>query len=211
MSRGAVDGKWLARHEITWSHSEAGRGTIGPATRFGSWVASRDPSCKEGHGPAPGSRHARRAWRLGRGARPRRAHPHLLLLGVLQFGLFVRGAPDTRQGVRDTARQGATGQFGDCAATDADNLRCTAHDLIAADAASSWVMVTLPDGWERGDPLLVCAMVSSRGGIGLVPLPDNGLITAKTQMSIEFDAATSPTGYPLSDTPPADAGWGWCA
>ena len=38
---------------------------------------------------------------------------------------------------------------------------------------------------------MVCAMVRSEGGIGLLPMPNDGLITSKTQMSIEVVGASN--------------------
>lgn len=136
----------------------------------------------------------------------------LLLMGLLQYGLYVRDALDTRQAVREAVRFGATAEFGSCGeATDGDDLRCLAHELIAASSDSSWVMVVAPDGWERGAPLLVCAMVEADGGFGFVPMPDGGMVSARTQMSIEVDPGTDPSGFPTADAAPAGRGWEWCA
>jgi hypothetical protein len=51
--------------------------------------------------------------------------------------------------------------------------------------------------------------VQSDGAIGLLPMPNDGLITSKTQMSIEV-ATPAPTALVAEDSPLAGADWSWC-
>ena len=131
-----------------------------------------------------------------------------LLLGMLQYGLYFNDSLNTRQGVREAARMGVVQTFPPCAgaATDGDELQCAVENQIGALTGPVYTKVSAPSGWTRGEPLVVCAAVDSGGGLGLLPMPNDGLITSITQMSIEQDD-TPPTGFPQADTLPAGAAW----
>lgn len=131
-----------------------------------------------------------------------------LLLGMIQYGLFFNESLNTRQGVREAARMGVVQAFPSCsgASTDAERLQCTTTSQIRALTGPTYVKVSTPDGWARGKPLVVCAVVASNGGVGLLPLPHGGFVTSITQMSIEQDD-TTPTGFPAADSLPAGATW----
>ena len=131
-----------------------------------------------------------------------------LLLGMLQYGLYFNDSLNTRQGVREGARLGVVQTFSSCggAGTDGGKLQCMTKDQIGALTGPVYTKVSAPEGWERGNPLVVCAVVDSDGGIGLLPMPHGGFITSITQMSIEQDE-TEPTGLPRSDALPAGAAW----
>ena len=138
----------------------------------------------------------------------------LVIFGIIQYGLFFNDSLNARQGVREAARQGVVRNFPACgtATTDLDKLRCTTKKEVGALTGSTYVKVLTPaGGWAKAKPLTVCAMVHSDGAIGLLPMPNDGWIMSKTQMSIEQATAPVPTGTAGADTLPAGADWSWCS
>jgi hypothetical protein len=137
----------------------------------------------------------------------------LLLFGIIQYGLYFNDSLNTRQGVREAARQGIVRNFPDCgsAATDLDKLKCNTKEEIGAITGETYVKVVTPaSGWEKAKPLKICAMVQSEGAIGLLPMPHGGWILSQTSMSIEQADVPLPTGSASADTLPAGASWSWC-
>jgi Flp pilus assembly protein TadG len=134
-----------------------------------------------------------------------------VLFGILQYGLYFFDAHGTRTGVREAARLGVVKAISACggATDDLAKLNCTTEDLVDAITGPVAVKVYAPDGWAKAKPLVVCAMVQSDGAIGFLPMPDDGLITSKTQMSIEV-ATPAPSPLIAEDTPLAGADWSWC-
>ena len=132
-----------------------------------------------------------------------------VMFGVIQYGLFFNDALSTSQGVREGARLGVVRNFAACggATNDMDKLRCTTKQLISAPTGVAYVKIIKPTVWARSQPLIVCAMVKSEGGIGLLPMPRGGWIRSSTQMSIEQDAVPLPTGSTSADTLPAGVSW----
>ena len=141
----------------------------------------------------------------------------LILFGIIQYGLFFNDSLNTRQGVRETARQGVVRNFPSCAgaSTDMEKLKCSAKNQIAALAGTSntYVKVIPPSpSWAKTKPLVVCALVKT-DAVGFLPMPNNGWVSSRTEMSIEQDAAPLPTGMgsASADTLPAGPSWsGWC-
>ena len=134
-----------------------------------------------------------------------------MLFGILQYGLYFFDAHGTRTGVREAARLGVVKTISACgsATDDLAKLNCTTEDLNDANTGPVAVKVHAPVGWAMAKPLVVCAMVQSDGAIGILPMPNHGLITSKTQMSIEVE---TPVPSPLiaQDAPLAGADWSWC-
>jgi hypothetical protein len=136
----------------------------------------------------------------------------LVLFGILQYGLYFNDSLNTRQGVREGARQGVVRNFPSCgtATTDLDRLKCNTEHEIGALTGPTYVKVVTPaGGWAKAKPLTVCAMVKSDGALGLLPMPNDGWILSKTQMSIEQAATPLPTGTASADTLPSGATWSW--
>lgn len=133
------------------------------------------------------------------------------MFGTIQYGLYFFDAHGTRTGVREAARLGVVQTFPACGGHSAelDKLRCATKEQIDAISGPMAVKVNAPNGWTKGEPLVVCAMVRSEGAIGLLPMPGDGLITAKTQMSIEVDEP-APTTLTSADTALPGADWSWC-
>lgn len=141
-----------------------------------------------------------------------------MLFGLADYGLYFNDSLNARQGVREAARLGVVGTFTDgssaCTSqpTQLAQLRCTTKNMVAPLAGTAYVMVSAPPssgGWAKGKPLVVCTMVQETGVVGMVPLPGDRIIRARTSMSIE--SGTAPTGLPTSaDAPPAGQSWSWC-
>lgn len=135
----------------------------------------------------------------------------LLLFGTIQYGLYFFDAQGTRNGAREAARLGVVKTFSSCGGETADlaKLKCTTKQLIDPLTGPIAVKISAPQGWAKGKPLIVCAMVKSNGAVGLLPMPDSGFITTKTQMSIEQDSpAVTPTSS--ADAALPGANWNWC-
>lgn len=134
----------------------------------------------------------------------------LVLFGILQYGLFFNDSLNARQGVREAVRQGVVKNFsGGTGATDMAKLASLTSNQVNAITGPTYVKVIPPSPWKKGSPLIICAMVKSNGAIGLLPMPDHGWITTKTQMSVEQDTPV-PTGATISPVVTGHT-WDWCA
>lgn len=136
-----------------------------------------------------------------------------MLFGIIQYGLFFSDSIGARQGVRDGARSGVVLTFPACgsATTDVARLACNTKTQIGAITGPAYVKVLTPDGWAKGKALVVCGMVKASAALGLVPMPNDGLIMTKTQMPIENTTSVPSGTFPHTDTPPAGADWTWCS
>jgi hypothetical protein len=137
----------------------------------------------------------------------------LVLFGIIQYGLYFNDSLNTRQGVREAARHAVVENFsfqtGCSTGANSAQLRCSTGKEVGAITGSPLVKVQATQ-WQKGKPLVVCAMVHSDGGIGLLPMPNGGWIVSKTQMSIE-QVTKSGAWTNTQDTAPAGSpGWGWC-
>lgn len=137
-----------------------------------------------------------------------------LVFGMIDYGLWFNDSLNVRQGVREAARMGVVENFdsSSCptASTDMEKLACITKDQIGSVAGPSYVMIRVPgSGWKRTAPLTVCAMVKYQGVTGIVPMPSDGLIRSRTQMSIEVDDVVVPSGTTVTGTP-AGGDWSWC-
>jgi hypothetical protein len=141
----------------------------------------------------------------------------LLVFGIIEYGLWFSDSLSTRQGVREAARQGVVGNFGDdsCDLTGASGdpnslaLMCTAQERIGGITGDPAIMVSAPEGYSRGKPLIVCSQMKSGITGGIVPLPNNRIIQSEVEMSIEL--ATPGTEFSGgAESPPAGADWSWC-
>lgn len=135
----------------------------------------------------------------------------LVLFGIIQYGLYFNDSLNARQGVREAVRMGVVKNFsGGSGGTDMAKLKDITSQQVGALTGTTYVMVKPSSPWKKGSPLTVCAMVNSDGGVGMLPMPNGGWITSKTQMSIEQDTPAA-SGSTVSDTLPAGSpGWSWC-
>jgi len=163
-------------------------------------------------------------WCPGRGCRDRGAAAvefalvvpvlFMLIMGIIDYGLWFNDSLSLRQGVRESARQAvvrtlATG----CTGTGMAAVACGTRSQIATPGTTAYAMVFAPNGWVRGQEVVVCGMVKATSFTGFVPLPAGGLIQSKTSMSIE-NVTPMPTDLSYADTPPgtppAGGWWSWC-
>ena len=136
----------------------------------------------------------------------------LLILGIIDYGLYFSDSLSTRQGVREGARQGVVANFGtdtSCGTSQAQRLICLTKDRIGGILGEPTVKVVAPAGWVKGEPLIVCAQLAADTPIGLVPLPNDGVVTSKVEMSIENVTGVS-AWTNAEESPPAGKDWSWC-
>ncbi|HET7387904.1 MAG TPA: TadE/TadG family type IV pilus assembly protein [Nocardioidaceae bacterium] len=144
-----------------------------------------------------------------------------VLFGIITYGMWLDDSMNLRQGVREAARQAVVGNYGadSCTATYDDTstptanmkaLVCQTKADVSAYTGDTYVKVLLPDGWQRGREVVVCAMIDATRLPGLVPLPHGGLIMSETRMSIEVATpGQSETGG--EEVLPPGADWSWCS
>jgi Flp pilus assembly protein TadG len=144
----------------------------------------------------------------------------MLLMGIIDYGLWFNDSLSVRQGVREAARQAVvlvplggtdpnTGAACGITTSMADVACGTRSRIVTAGGMAYARVFTRSGGWARADELVVCGMVHATSFTGFVPLPAGGLIKSRTSMSIESVPTTlpSPTSYTL-DLPDGD--WTWC-
>ncbi|HET7690263.1 MAG TPA: TadE/TadG family type IV pilus assembly protein [Nocardioidaceae bacterium] len=146
-----------------------------------------------------------------------------MLFGMLDYGLWFADSLSARSAVRDGVRK-AVVQSNVSTACDLstfnylEKLRCDVRANVGPMSGAAYVKVTTgADGWVKGKPLVICAMIKSDGVTGLAPLPGSGVISSRTEMSIEVDtvkpSGATGTGVQSSqDTLPSGFGkdWSWC-
>jgi hypothetical protein len=136
----------------------------------------------------------------------------MIVMGIIDYGLFFSDRLATKQGIREGARDAVVDTSGICGGTD---LNCLADDIknkIGAIGGAAYVRVDTietpesgsEDGWAEGNELRVCAVVMEDGLPGITPMPDR--ITDALRMRIEHDTTRADSGQ--SGIPPG--GWNWC-
>lgn len=88
-------------------------------------------------------------------------------------------------------------------------LACTAVDRTGAVTGQIYVKIKLPQGWVKGKPLVLCAMVQTAGLTGITPMPTGGVVSSKVEMSIE-KATVGQAEAGGEQAPPSGADWSWC-
>ena len=135
----------------------------------------------------------------------------LIVFGILQYGLFFDDSLNANQGVRETARMSVVGKTSaGCSTTLGwSAISCTVEKMVDRAPADTYVKISAPNGWARGNLLEVCVMVRSRGTFGMLPMPNGGFVRASLRMSIEEDTA-KPTGTGAAEAVPTGQSWAWC-
>jgi hypothetical protein len=133
----------------------------------------------------------------------------LVMFGIMQYGLWFNDSLNTRQGVRETARMGVVGNFGTATCgSGLQKLSCEGVNQIDALTGDEYVKVSAPNGWTKAEPLRVCSYVHTEGGVGLLPMPNNGWIFSRTEMSIEKETpAPTPTAGISAALPAGAPAW----
>ncbi len=138
-----------------------------------------------------------------------------MMLGIVDYGIWFADSLSVRHGVHEAARLGVV-QRSACTtgATGLAKIACSTAPQIGALGGPASVWVNAPQGWARGKPLVVCAMVQENGLTGVTPLPGR-ILRAKAEMAIEVDTpvlTSSPTaGGSAGDSAPSGTDWSWCA
>jgi hypothetical protein len=134
-----------------------------------------------------------------------------MLFGIVDYGVWFADSLSVRHGVHEAARVGVVQNPGcTTGATYLDKVVCTTKQQVSAIGGAAYAMAKAPQGWARGKPLLVCAMVKEHAVTGVTPLPAGRMIRAKAELAIEVDTPV-PAATSASDAPPAGADWSWCA
>jgi len=153
----------------------------------------------------------------------------LLLLGIVDYGIYFSDSLGARQGMREGARQGVVENLpsgacaGEYAATgtpdELDQLACQTLRNMGVIGGQAFVRIQAADGWAEGEDLLVCAAVDEHALTGYTPLPDGGNLRSVFRMRIEQDEdphtsvgeARTGAGTAGSTLEP-DGGWTpWCS
>ena len=139
----------------------------------------------------------------------------LLLFGILQYGLYFNDALNTRQGVREGARQAVVENFdfasGCTSGSNSSRIVCSTKKEIGAVTGPAYVkVVASASPWKQGNGLLVCALVHSNGVFGLLPIPAGGWIRSKTQMTIEQETKSAQLTDSADSLSGTGQDWSWC-
>lgn len=139
----------------------------------------------------------------------------LLILGGIDYGLFINDSMVVRDAARNAARAGALGHFASqvgCGLDPLDQVACSAAGGASGATGVPSVLVVGPDDWVRGEPLVVCVELDERAAIGFVPLPGGGNVRVKVEFAVESvlpESVVPPLAQGRSGpTPPG--GWDWC-
>lgn len=135
-----------------------------------------------------------------------------ILMGIVNYGLYFNDSLSVRQGVREAARGAVVRRDypSPCTGTGMAAVACDTRSQIKPGGVA-YAKVFAPNGWVRGQQVVVCGMVVAASFSGFVPLPAGGLIKSKTVMSIEVNSSASmPTDTSYEDSPPTGESWSWC-
>jgi hypothetical protein len=133
-----------------------------------------------------------------------------ILFGILQYGLYFNSSLNADQAVRETARMAVVQRSADgCSTPGWAAISCTAEAMVGGSPGHTYVKVAAPDGWEKGNSLLVCVLVKSDSAFGMLPMPNGGFVRANLRMSIE-QADPAPDGAGSAETLPSGQDWSWC-
>ena len=160
--------------------------------------------------------------RLGRGGRDHGAEAVefallmlpllILLIGIINYGLWYSDSLSLREGVRESAREAVVETLAPgCGVTfTLAAVACGTRAQIGAPGRSYAKVVLGPTGWVQGQEVVVCGMVKAINFTGFVPLPAGGFIESETAMSIESVAALPTDAPSYADTLPTGVSWAWC-
>jgi len=133
----------------------------------------------------------------------------VLLLGIVDYGIYFSDSLAIRHGIREGARDGVTSIDPPCSPDpDLDCLADATVERIGAVGGDALVRIETvgPGGWREGNELLVCVHVDETGVSGFTPMP--GPIQESVRMRIEHNTTSGTTGE--SGMQPL-GGWDWCA
>lgn len=134
----------------------------------------------------------------------------VLVIGIVNYGLWFNDSLSMRQGVREGARRAAVlNPSTACTGTGMAAYACTTRAQLVESGGVAAVKVFAPSGWVRGQEVVVCALVTAVNFTTVVPMPAGGLIKSRTVMSIE-NVTPMPTDFSYQDAAPTGGDWTWC-
>lgn len=148
-----------------------------------------------------------------------------LLMGIIEYGMWLTDSVGLRHGARETARAGTVSRWGTgpCerdplpgASANLQTLACTAEQVTPRTTGrlALRLVVLDPAGqpttrWATGNTLRVCMLTQHRPLSALPLLPREGLIRSRIDMAIER-AEDGQQEIGGEDAPPPGASWDWC-
>lgn len=134
----------------------------------------------------------------------------MLLLAIVDYGMWFSDSVGLRQGVREGARTAVVDQFDSgCSGNDAGKTACTTKMRVAALGGEVKTLVRTEEGsWAEGSTLLVCATVKEEGLTNFAPLPEDGILRSKVKMRIEVGRSNSSSV--TNERDPSGDNWSWC-
>lgn len=135
-----------------------------------------------------------------------------LFFGIVDYGLLFTDTVSVRQGVREAARQGVVSKFGTTTSCNTGDslvrLQCQTKREIGALIGTPLVKVYAPNGWVKGEPLVVCAYIPNPGVIKFVPMPND--VRSVVTTSIETQELPPTGALSVEDTLPSGSWSSWC-
>jgi hypothetical protein len=134
----------------------------------------------------------------------------LLVVGGMDYGFYLNDTLALRDAARNAARAGVVGNFASvpgCAGTPLTQVACSAAEGASGATGSPRAHAAVPATWTRGQPLPVCVELEDRARIGLVPMPNDGVVRVRVEFPIENDSvAVTETSASYGDA----GTWEWC-
>lgn len=142
----------------------------------------------------------------------------LLLVGILDYGVWYADSLTVKHGAYEAARWGTTAAGepapADCGLPDQDLVHktvCVARDRSTTAGGPVLVAVAVQgDRWVEGNELLVCTMTKT-SLTGLAPLPDDSIVRSLVVTRIEESAADPEMGrHRDGEDGDVAVDWSWC-
>lgn len=137
----------------------------------------------------------------------------LLVMGIIDFGFAFNDYNSVRQGVREGARQIVVADWdtdGCTTGSSSAKAACVTKARIGLDTADTRVKIVLPESYEPGDPVKVCAMYpfSSLTGMFGFALSGRAARSEITMRLEQIDDADPIAAF--QDTALTGQNWSWC-
>ena len=149
----------------------------------------------------------------------------LIVFGIIEFGTTYSNYLGLRDGVRQSARSGAVGNFGQsttCGLEDADEasvsskrLMCLTKrqtglnfDQVRVKIMSANSTFTGAGNFAKNDALIVCAQISTNAVTGFLGTALAGK-TLRTKVAMRIERSDI-VATPGEEDPPTGGNWSWC-
>ncbi len=134
----------------------------------------------------------------------------LLLLSIVDYGVWYSDSLAVRQGTREAARMAVVSNFtGATGSSAADKTADLVKKRAGTLNATIYVKVSVNGGgaWEENQQLTVCTIAKEGGLAGFAPLPANGQLRSKVVMRVESTIAGDSSTH---DDSTAEVSFSWC-